>query len=105
VASPLAAPVLKIESFTTEVKLHIVLKPLKSGRLVGYNLYRTPVTSVRSYQPLNGEPLKGNEYVDSVLERGVKYRYSVSALIMTASGNIVESTESQAVEGMLKDDE
>ena len=105
VVKPFPAPALKIEPLTTEVKLHILSKPLTSGRLIGYNLYRTPVASVRSFQPLNREPIKGNEYVDAVLERGVKYRYAASALIMTTSGGVAESAESQEVEGMLKDDE
>jgi predicted small lipoprotein YifL len=105
VAAPLQAPFLKIESLPTEVKLQITSQPLISGRLLGYNLYRSPVATARSYQPLNREPLKGDEYVDAVLERGVKYRYSVSALIVLISGDIAESAESIEVEGMLKDDE
>ncbi len=105
VTAPLPAPTLKIESFPTEVKLKISYELLISGRLLGYNLYRSTVATARSYQPLNREPLKGNEYVDSSLERSMKYRYSARALVMLASGNITESAESQDVEGMLKDDE
>lgn len=105
VATPLPAPALKIESLPAELKLQISSQPLKFGRLLGYNLYRSSAATARSYQPLNREPLKGNEYVDAGLERGVKYRYSARALIMQASGDIAESTESTEVEGMLKDDE
>lgn len=105
VVTPLPAPALKIESLPTEIKLQISSQPLKSGSLLGYNLYRSPGASARSYQPLNREPLKGNEYVDSALERGVKYRYSARALIVLAPGDIAESAESDEVEGMLKDDE
>lgn len=105
VAAPLPAPVLKIESLPTEVRLQISSQPLISGSLLGYNLYRSSIATARSYQPLNREPLKGSEYVDGVLERGVKYRYTVRALIMLASGDIAESAESIEVEGMLKDDE
>lgn len=105
VVPPLPPPVLKIESLPTEVKLQISIRPLIAGRLLGYNVYRSSGATARSYQPLNREPLQGNEYVDGVLERGVKYRYSARALIMLASGDIAESVESDAVEGMLKDDE
>ncbi len=105
VATPVPAPFLEIESLPTEVKLQISSQPLISGSLLGYNLYRSSATTARSYQPLNREPLKGNAYVDAVLERSVKYRYSARALIVTTSGDIAESLESQEVEGMLKDDE
>jgi predicted small lipoprotein YifL len=103
--SPLPAPSLKAESFPTEVRLHFSWQPPKSGQLLGFNLYRSTVAGSRSYQPLNKEPLKGNEYVDSALERGVKYRYTARTLAVLESGGIAESAESQGIEGMLKDDE
>jgi len=105
VIAPLPASDLKIQPFPTEVKLWFSSQPLISGALLGYNLYRWSAVTARSYQPLNREPIKGNEYVDSNLERGVKYRYSVRDLIQLASGDIVESAESNEVEDMLKDDE
>jgi len=87
------------------VKLQITSQPPKSGSLLGYNLYRWSIVTPRSYQPLNREPLKGNEYVDAALERGVQYRYSARSLIVLESGDVMESAESDAVGGMLKDDE
>ncbi len=105
VAAPFPAPVLKAESFPTEVKLRISSQTLKSGRILGYNLYRSPVGGVRSYQPLNREPLNGSEYVDAVLTRGTGYRYSARTLIMSESGDVAESAESEEAEGTLKDDE
>ncbi len=102
---PLAAPVVKVESFPTEVKLQITWQPQMSGQLLGYNLYRRPDAGVRPYEPLNSEPLKGNEYVDTALERGVKYLYAASAVMVLGSGGIAESAGSQEVEGMLTDDE
>ena len=105
VTSPLSAPDLKIQSFPTEVKLQIYSHIPLSGSLLGYNLYRWPATATRSYQPLNREPLKGKEYVDSTLERDVKYRYVVRQLIVLSSGSMAESAESNEVEGMLKNDE
>ena len=101
----LPAPAVKIESLPTEVKLHFSWQPQISGRLLGYNLYRSSGADSRSYQPLNKEPLQGNEYVDSALERGVKYRYTARAVLVQESGGIAESAESQEVEGMLKGDE
>jgi predicted small lipoprotein YifL len=105
VSAALAAPVLKAESFPTEVKLQITSQPPKSGQLLGYNLYRRSVTAARSYQPLNREPLKGSEYVDATPERGVPYRYSARAVIISESEDVIESAESNEVDGMLKDDE
>lgn len=105
VVTALPAPFLKIESLPTELKLKISAPPLISGRLLGYNLYRSAVASVLSYRPLNREPLKNSEYVDSRLDRGVKYRYSARALIMLSSGAVAESAASNEVEGMLKNDE
>ncbi|MFA7402462.1 MAG: hypothetical protein WC007_00605 [Pelobacteraceae bacterium] len=105
VAVPLPAPVLTIESHPTELKLRFSSHTPISGHLVGYNLYRTTLTGAKLFQPLNSEPLKGSEYVDSALERGVKYRYSGRELLRLPEGNVVESVESVAVEGMLKDDE
>ncbi len=105
VTQPLPAPVLKIESLPAEIKLHISSQPQIAGRLLGYNLYRSSAATARSYEPLNRELLKGNEYVDAALERGVKYRYWARALMLQVSGDIAESAESDGVEGMLKDDE
>lgn len=105
VTQPLPAPVLKIESFPTEVRLQFSLQPLVSGRLLGYNLYRWAVATDRPYEPLNNEPLKSNEYIDGGLERGVRYHYSARALMVLESGSVVESAESHEVEGLLKDDE
>lgn len=100
-----SAPVVKIESFPTEVKLQMSSSPLSTGQMLGYNLYRSSDANTRSYLPLNREPLKGNEYVDSALERGVKYRYSARTLVVLKAGGIAESAESNEVGGMLKDDE
>ena len=102
---PLAAPGLKIEAFPTELKLTFSSTAIKSGRLLGYNVYRTSGTASRSFLPLNREPVKGSEYVDTGLERGVRYRYSARALIIRETGDSAESMESKVVEGMLKEDE
>lgn len=98
------APAVNIESFPTEVKLQFSSQALLSAKLIGYNLYRSSSTRYRSYQPLNREPLQGNEYIDTTLERGVKYRYSARTVLLF-EGGIAESAESGEVEGMLKDDE
>jgi predicted small lipoprotein YifL len=105
VTPSLPAPAVKIESFPTEVKLQFSSQPPVSGRLFGYNLYRWQAATVRLFEPLNREPLKSNEYIDGGLERGVRYRYSARVLMVLESGDVVESAESQEVEGLLKDDE
>lgn len=104
-AQPGPAPVLEIESFPTEVKLQFSAQTLLSGRLLGFNLYRSSDATVRSFQPLNKEPVTGNNYIDAALGRGVKYRYRARAVIVSPAGDIAESLESAEVEGMLKDDE
>lgn len=101
----LPPPAVSIESFPTEIRIHFSWQPQVSGRLLGFNLYRASGGLPRSYQPLNKEPLQGDEYVDSALDRGVKYRYITRALLIMESGVVAESAGSQEVEGMLKDDE
>lgn len=105
VAAPVPAPLLEIESLPTELRLHILVHPLVAARMLGYNLYRSSGVSARSYLPINNAPLKGNEYIDGAVERGVKYRYSARTLIVRPSGDVAESAESNEVEGILKDDE
>ena len=104
-AVPIPPPALAIESLPTEVRLKMSVYPLIAARMLGYNLYRSSGTGPVSYLPINREPLKGDEYVDGAIERGVRYRYTARALVVRPSGDIVESDESNAVEGMLKDDE
>ncbi len=105
VVPPISGPDLKIEPLTTEIRLQFAVQSPLSGRLLGYNLYRSPVASARSFQPLNMLPLAGNEFVDSSVERDAKYRYAARMLLELTTGNIVESLESAEVVGMLKDDE
>lgn len=105
VVTPLPAPVLKAESLPTEIRIQLFSPLLPIGRFIGYNLYRSSGTESRSLLPLNREPMKGSEYVDGALERGVTYRYSARAVMVLVSGDVVESAESVDVERMLKDDE
>ncbi|MDD2581986.1 MAG: hypothetical protein PHR66_08340 [Desulfuromonadaceae bacterium] len=105
VVMPLPAPLLKIESHPTEVRLQMSSQSATVGNLLGYNLYRWSAAVPKPYFPLNREVLKNAEYVDVGLERGVRYRYSARALYTLPSGDIVESTESNEVEGVLADDE
>ena len=101
---PLAAPGLTLEAFPTELRLHLSTT-FKPGSLVGYNIYRSAGTAPRMNVPLNREPFKGDEFVDSALERRVTYRYTARAVVMREQGGLAESTESREVEGMLKDDD
>ena len=105
VVPPFSGPDLKLESFPTEIRLQFATQPPLSGRIFGYNVYRSPVAGGRSFQPINVQPLTDKEFVDTALERGVKYRYSARLLLVLTTGDIAESLESAVVEGMLKDDE
>lgn len=105
VAAPQPAPVLSAESLPAEVVLHMSVQPVSPARLLGYNLYRSAAGGVRSFLPLNREPLQGNVYVDTTLERGVTYRYRARAVVVSAAGDVLESLESQELEGMFKEGE
>ncbi len=106
VVPPFPAPEIHIEAFPTELRLKFAMQPPLTGRLLGYNVYRSTVAGGKLFQPLNREPLTEALYVDSGLERGVTYRYSARALLVPATtGHIMESLGSEEVEGMLKDDE
>jgi predicted small lipoprotein YifL len=102
---PISGPDLKIESLPTEIRLQFAVQSPLYGRLLGYNLYRSPVAGARSFQPLNSLPLTANEFVDIGVERGVKYRYAARMLVELPTGIILESLESAEVVGILKDDE
>lgn len=102
---PEAAPSIAIESFPTELKIHISSSAINNRNLFGYNIYRFSAKNPKSYQPINTEPVKSNEYIDNQLERGVTYKYTARELILKESGDISESLDSKEVEGMLKDDE
>lgn len=104
VVPPLPAPLLKMESFPTELRLQVSAQPMNAGTLQGYNLYRWYAVQTKSSLPLNREPLKGGEYVDSGLERGVLYSYSARVLYKLSSGDVVESAESNVVTGKLADE-
>ncbi|MDD2853071.1 MAG: fibronectin type III domain-containing protein [Desulfuromonadaceae bacterium] len=105
VVPTLLPPALSVDCQPTEISVRMSAPSGNAGRFIGYNLYRAIGTTVRSYQPLNSEPLVHREYTDTQLERGVTYRYSARALFVAASGTVVESAESEEVAGKLKDDE
>ena len=104
VVPPLPAPLLKIESLPTELRLQVSSQAMNAGTLQGYNLYRWFAVQMKSYLPLNTEPLKDSEYVDSGLTRGVLYSYSARVLFKLSSGDVVESAESNVVTGTLADE-
>lgn len=105
VVRPTVPPILKAESFPTEIRISFVSPPPLVGRFLGYNIYRTTEKGIMPYLPINGEPLAGKDYTDSGLERNVKYRYIARTVVRMESGNLVESPASNVVNGMLKDDE
>jgi hypothetical protein len=101
----LPPPVIQAESFPTEIKLTFPDTPPEVGSLVGYNLYRTTTKGEYPLMPINREAMSATVYLDSRLQRGVRYYYSARALVKLGSGAVVESRASNEVEGILKDDE
>jgi predicted small lipoprotein YifL len=102
---PTLPPVLHAESFPTEIKISFVSPPPVSGHFVGYNIYRTSQQGMVPYMPINREPLPGNDYIDSGIERNVTYHYMARTVVKLESGNLVESPVSNVVDGLLKNDE
>lgn len=103
--APTPAPVIKAESFPTEIRIAFASLPPVSGRFVGYNIYRRTQKDIVSYLPLNREPFSGKEYIDSGLARNTQYSYSARSVVRQGNGDMVESLLSNEVAGMLKDDE
>lgn len=99
------APLIKAESFPTEIRISFASLPPPVGRFVGYNIYRRTQQDIASYLPLNREPLSGTEYIDSGLARNTPYRYTVRSVVRLENGDVIESLLSNEVAGMLKDDE
>jgi predicted small lipoprotein YifL len=105
VVQPAGAPILEAESFPTEIRISFVSLPPAVGRFLGYNIYRTKEKDTVPYQPVNREPLMGKYYIDSGLERNVRYLYMARTVFEMKTGNVLESPVSNVVDGMLKDDE
>lgn len=102
---PTLPPVLHAESFPTEIKVSFDTRPPTVGRFIGYNLYRTTQQGVVPPLPVNREPLADKMYIDSILERNVRYLYMARTVEQLEAGGIVESPPSNVVEGILKNDE
>lgn len=98
-------PVLQVTSQPTEIQLEFSGVPPGEGTIAGYNLYRTLKDEPFPLEPLNGEPVSGNRFVDVGLERGTSYVYAVRMVVRLSSGGKVESGLSNEVVGRLKDDE
>ncbi|MDD2367295.1 MAG: hypothetical protein PHN84_14145 [Desulfuromonadaceae bacterium] len=98
------APLLTVESLPTEIRIHLTPSAL-SGEPVGFNIYRSTVKNSHSFFPINAEPVKGCEYVDTAVQRGLTYNYTARALVADKSGKVAESEESVEVEGKLYDEE
>lgn len=105
VDAAVSAPTLNAESYPTEIKISFSGPSPAVGVVLGYNLYRATPNETFPLQPLNREPLKGKEYVDSGLLRGIGYRYQARAAVRLPSEAVVESLLSNEVQAMLKDDD
>lgn len=101
---PPRSPVLTAIPAPTEIVLQFDGRPAM-GTFVGYNLYRVPKGEAMPFLPLNKEPLPGNSYTDSGLDRRLTYRYAARTVVRMPTGELVESILSNPVEAALKDDE
>ncbi len=101
----LPAPVLQVVSHPTELTLEFVSIPPEGGKIVGHQVYRTVKGTPLALQPLTGEPVAGNSFVDQGLDRNTTYVYGVRSVVRTAAGEMVESLLSNQAEGQLKNDE
>jgi predicted small lipoprotein YifL len=104
VTAPLP-PVLQVISQPTEIQLEFAGLPPGEGVITGYNVYRALKGEAFPFQPQNREPLAGNRFVDTGLERGTTYSYGVRTVVQLPSGGRVESGLSSEADGRLKDDE
>lgn len=101
---PALPPVIQSESLPAEIKISFVSLPPVAGSFLGYNIYRTSQQGLTPYLPLNREPWPGKEYIDSTLERNLKYYYVARMVVKLESGEVVESLLSNVVDGTLKND-
>lgn len=102
---PPLPPVLQALSEPTEIKLVFSHKPPIEGDFAGYNLYRAIKGEPLPFLPLNKEPLPGDSFTDSGLERHVTYSYASRMVVRMPNGMMVESALSNEVTGMLKEEE
>jgi predicted small lipoprotein YifL len=105
IVQPTPPPVLDSESFPTEIRLSFVSSLPVAGSFIGYNIYRTTQQNEATYLPINREPFTGAVYIDSALARNTRYYYVARTVLTLESGSVVESLVSNAVDGMLKNDE
>lgn len=98
------APILASESLPTEIRLTMT-PPQSVQHVRGYNVYRKRDAGNWSFAPLANHLLSTGPYVDTVLERGVLYRYAVTMLVDGTGGDVIESEMSTEVIGQLADDE
>lgn len=102
---PVPPPTINVESFPTEIRISFAGQQTDAKGFAGYNIYRVTQQNVPSYLPINRAPLTGKDYIDSGLDRNRIYRYTARTVIRLESGGIIESSVSNVVDGMLKNDE
>jgi predicted small lipoprotein YifL len=105
IVQPTFPPVIRAESFPTEIKISFVTLPPILGQFLGYNIYRAAQEDLMPSLPINREPIIKNDYIDSGLERNITYRYTVRTILKLDTGSLLESPVSNLVDGMLKNDE
>jgi len=99
--SPPLPPVLEALSSSSGVVLAFVAIPPETGKLAGYNVYRSTSGQPMPLAPLNPKPWPGNNYEDKTLLTGVHYSYTVRSVAALPNGETVESAPSNTAEGTL----
>lgn len=103
-ATPLQAPRLEAAPDPIEIQLLFSGASEGKGAFVGYNLYRAPKGEALPYVPLNKEPITGNSFVDSGLDRTLSYVYAARTVVKMPGGVLVESELSNEVMTRLTDE-
>jgi predicted small lipoprotein YifL len=104
---PPLPPALRAIPAPTEIVLNFEGRPPVPGTytVAGYNLYRSVKGQPLPFLPLNREPLPGNSYIDTGLDRRLTYSYGVRTVVRMPTGHLVESGLSNQVEAALKNAE
>ncbi len=100
IKAPPAPPInIKPEQLDRGVKLFWNLPEdiQEAGELLGVNIYRGETASGLHPEPINQQPLKGNNFDDFSLKNGITYQYGLRTVIKSEN-TVVESTLSPIIE-------
>jgi predicted small lipoprotein YifL len=99
--TPPLPPVLEALSSSTGVVLAFVAIPPETGKLLGYNIYRTKRGEPMPLTPLNPKPVSSNSFEDKALLVGAQYSYAVRTVAVMPNEDVVESVPSNFADGAM----